>query len=70
MPATTTAPSVAANVWTAIGGTIALPPPDAPVGCQLTDAAISVRQAEGGSCGGGIECPDLYVDDVSITLAQ
>jgi len=69
-PATTTAPSVAANVWTPIGGTIALPPPDAPVGCQLTDAAISVRQAEGGSCGGGVECPDLYVDDVSITLAQ
>jgi hypothetical protein len=69
-PATTTAPSVAANAWTQLGGTIALPPPDAPVGCQLTDAAISVRQAEGGSCGGGVECPDLYVDDVSITLAQ
>jgi len=68
---TTTVASVAGNAWTQLGGIVALPPADAPAGCQLTDAAVSVRQAETGACGSGlVECPDLYVDDVSITIAQ
>jgi len=66
----TTVANLAGNTWTQLGGTVALPPPDAPAGCQLTDAAVSVRQAETGTCGGGVECPDLFVDDVTITLKQ
>lgn len=46
------------------------PPASAPAGCKLTQAAVYLQQ-EGGTCGadGGIECPDLYVDDVAITVA-
>jgi hypothetical protein len=69
-PSIATVSNLAANTWTQIGGTVALPPPDAPAGCQLTDAAVSVRQAETGTCGSTVECPDLFVDDISITLAQ
>jgi len=51
---------------------VTLPPPDAPAGCKLVQAAIAVRQIDAGTCtasGGTLECPDLYIDDVSITLA-
>jgi hypothetical protein len=64
--------AVAPNHWTQLGGTMTLPPPDAPAGCRLTLATVSVKQQETGACttaGGAVECPDLYIDDVSITLA-
>jgi len=62
----------AANVWTRLAGTVTLPPPDAPAGCRMTLATVSVTQQETGTCtaaGGTVDCPDLYIDDVSITLA-
>jgi hypothetical protein len=55
------------NEWFALSGTITFPPADAPAGCKLVTAGIYL-QTGGGSCGGN-ECPDLFVDDVSITLA-
>jgi hypothetical protein len=61
-----TAPATA-NTWTSLGGTFVFPPLDAPAGCQLSTAAVYVQQAESGTCG-TIECPDLYLDDASITL--
>jgi hypothetical protein len=66
-PPVATAAAVAGNTWTSLAGTVTLPPTDAPAGCQLTQAALFVQQ-EAGVCG-TVECPDLYVDDVSITLA-
>jgi len=55
------------NGWNQLTGTVTFPPANAPAGCQLTGAGVYV-QTEGGSCGTN-ECPDLFVDDVSITLA-
>jgi hypothetical protein len=59
------------NGWNTLSGTVTFPPAGAAAGCKLISAAIYVQQ-EGGTCGAGvgqIECPDLFVDDVSITLA-
>jgi hypothetical protein len=58
------------NTWYTLSGTVTLPPADAPGGCKLVSAGLYVQQGESGTCGTGIECPDLYIDDVSITLAQ
>ena len=63
-----TVAAVATSTWTQLSGTVALPPADAPAGCRLTDASVYLRQAETGTCGGGIECPDLFVDDVSVVI--
>jgi hypothetical protein len=66
-----TATAVAGNAWTQLGGTVTLPPADAPAGCTLALASVHV-QHEGTACGsasGQVECPELYIDDVSITLA-
>jgi hypothetical protein len=66
-----TAPTVMPNAWTMLSGTVTMPPADAAPGCRLTEAAVHVQQ-EPGTCGttsGAIECPNLYVDNVSITLA-
>jgi hypothetical protein len=64
------ASQVGGNSWNALTGPVTFPPANAAAGCKLTSAAIYVQQefANGGSCT-GIECPDLFVDDVSITLA-
>jgi hypothetical protein len=65
------ASNVAGGTWNQLSATVTFPPADAPAGCQLTSAGLYVQQ-EGGTCGTGagqIECPDIYVDDVSITLA-
>ena len=61
---------VGGNSWNTLTGTVTFPPANAAAGCKLTAAAIYVQQefANGGSCS-GIECPDIFVDDVSITLA-
>jgi hypothetical protein len=70
--AVASAASVAPNTWTVLSGTVTFPPANAPAGCKLTSAAVYVQQGESGTCGTGtgqIECPDLFVDDVSITLA-
>ena len=56
-----------ANSWTPLSGTFVFPPLDAPAGCQLSSAAVYVVQGESGICS-AIECPDLYLDDASITL--
>jgi len=59
------------NTWTTLSGTVTFPPADAPAGCQLAAAAIYVQQqGETGNCGTDYECPDLFIDDASITLAQ
>jgi hypothetical protein len=70
IPAGMTMMGVAPGVWTQLTGTVTVPPPNAPAGCKLTNAAIYVMQ-EGSTCGAGagqVECPDLYIDDASITM--
>jgi hypothetical protein len=72
-PATSfAAPSAAvtahAGQWTQVSGTFVLPPADAPAGCVLSQASVVMGQAETGDCGSSVECPDLFVDDASITL--
>ena len=62
--------------WEALSSTaVAFPPSDAPKVCkQLTGAAFWVTQLDQGAqgaCGTGtgqVECPDLFLDDASITL--
>ncbi len=67
--ATPSAPVVAhAGQWTQVTGTFVFPPPDAPAGCVLSQASVALGQGETGDCGSTLECPDLYVDDASITL--
>jgi hypothetical protein len=71
-PAIATSPAFAANTWARLSGTVTLPPPTAPAGCRMIRATVSVTQQETGTCiaaGGTVDCPDLYIDDVSITLA-
>ena len=66
-----TASQSGGNVWNTLSGTFTYPPANAPAGCKLTSAGIYVQQ-ESGTCGTGpgqIECPDIFIDDVSITLA-
>ncbi len=70
-------PDPAAGTWVALGGTFAFPPADAPAKCQqMTDAAFWVTQGDGdqatgcGTGAGQIECPDLFVDNVSVTLTN
>jgi hypothetical protein len=65
------ASAVAGGTWTQLTGTLTLPPANATPGCNLSQATVFVTQ-EAGTCGTGsgqIECPDLFVDDVSISLA-
>ena len=65
------AAGVAGDTWTELTGTFTFPPADATAGCKLQSAAIYVR-TDGNACGTGagqVECPDLYLDDVSIKLA-
>ena len=72
--AQTPSPGPAKNTWAQLQGTYAFPPPTSPVSnCQLTGAAFWVTQVESGTCGSGtgqVECPDLFVDDASITLTN
>jgi hypothetical protein len=58
--------AVPKNTWVELKGTATLPPADAPTGCKLSLASVYVRH-EGTACSG--PCPELFVDDVSITLA-
>jgi hypothetical protein len=58
------------NTWYTLSGTVTFPPANAPAGCQLAAAGVYVQQGDNGACGADIECPDLFIDDVSITLAQ
>jgi hypothetical protein len=59
-----------ANSWNTLTGTVSFPPANAPAGCKVISAGIYVQQefVNGGSCSGA-ECPDLFVDDVQITVA-
>jgi hypothetical protein len=73
--ATVTAPNVAPNVWTHLNGTITLPPAGAtPQGCKMVAASVYVTQdGVGMPCGTGtgqVECPDLFLDETTITVAQ
>jgi hypothetical protein len=66
-----TVTGAAANSWNTLSGTVTFPPANAAATCKLSSAAIYMQQ-EGGTCGTGagqIECPDLFIDDVSISLA-
>jgi hypothetical protein len=66
------APSAAVTAspgqWSQLTATVVLPPADAPAGCVLSQASVALGQAETGTCGSTVECPDLFVDDASITL--
>src|SRR6185312_3049392 len=66
------APSVAvtapAGQWTQLSAAFAFPPAGAPAGCVLSQASVALGQAETGTCGDTVECPDLFLDDASITL--
>ena len=67
-----TAAALPKDTWTQLSGTVTLPPADAVAGCKLSSAAVYVQQGGGGTCGSGtgqVECPDLFIDDVSITLS-
>ncbi len=67
-----TVANVAGGTWTQLSATVTFPPANAQAGCNLTSAALYVQQ-EGGTCGTGVgqvECPDIYIDDVTIKLAN
>jgi hypothetical protein len=69
-PAIVTVPDVAPNTWTELKGMGVFPPANAAAGCKLLLAAVHV-QHDGSACGtatGQVECPDLFIDDVSVTL--
>ena len=69
-PVIKTETAVAGGVWKQLTGTGVFPAANAPAGCKLRTAAVYVR-TDGTACGTGtgqVECPDLYIDDVSITL--
>jgi hypothetical protein len=69
-----TAAAVPTGTWAALSSTaVAFPPSDAPKGCKMTEAAFWVTQVEQGTCGTGtgqVECPDLFLDDATITLTN
>jgi hypothetical protein len=68
LPAIATAMDVMPNTWTELKGMGVFPPANAAAGCKLLLAGVHV-QHDGSACGtGGVECPDLFVDDVSVTL--
>jgi hypothetical protein len=69
-PPIVTASSVAGGTWTHLSGTVTFPPANAPATCKLAQASVYVQQ-ESGTCGSGsgqVECPNLFLDDASITL--
>jgi hypothetical protein len=69
-PAIATASSVAGSTWTHLAGTVTFPPANAPATCKVGQASVFVQQ-ENGTCGSGsgqVECPDMFLDDASITL--
>jgi hypothetical protein len=56
------------NAWVQVTQTFVMPPVDAPAGCVLSQASVTLQQADtGGTCAGG-ECPDLYLDDASLVI--
>jgi hypothetical protein len=63
-----TASQVGGNGWNTLTGTVTFPPANAVAGCRLVSAGIYMQQEGSTVCATG-ECPDLFVDDVSITLA-
>lgn len=72
-PAVTVTPPPSAPVdapsgtWVQVGGRFVFPPLDAPAGCALQQASVTLQQVESGVCS-TIECPDLYLDDTSIVI--
>jgi len=68
-PGIATASQAGGNSWNTLTGTYTFPPATAPAGCKLVSAGVYVQQefVNGGACTG--ECPNIYIDDVSITLA-
>ncbi|HVV52710.1 MAG TPA: carbohydrate binding domain-containing protein, partial [Polyangia bacterium] len=64
---TTAVKAVAPSTWQQLSGTFVFPPADESSTCKLSMAAVYVLQGETGTCS-AVECPDLYVDDASITL--
>jgi hypothetical protein len=68
-PGIATASQAGGNSWNTLTGTYTFPPAGAPAGCKLIAAGVYVQTefVNSGACTG--ECPNLYIDDVSITLA-
>ena len=65
------ASQVTGGAWNQLSGSVTFPPASAPAGCKLAAAGVYIQQ-DGSTCGSGagqVECPDIYVDDASITLA-
>jgi hypothetical protein len=56
-----------ANNWVQLTGTVVMPPASAPAGCVLNQPMVTLQQAETGACS-TVECPDLYIDDASLTV--
>jgi hypothetical protein len=71
-PAIFTATNVVGGTWVQLTGVATFPPAGATAGCKLAAAGVYVRQGDGTACGTGtgqVECPDIHIDDVSITIA-
>ena len=66
-PPIATVTAVPKNTWVELKGTATFPPADAPAGCKLSLAAVYVRHD--GHRLQPAPCPELFVDDVSVTLA-
>jgi hypothetical protein len=67
-PAPSTPVQADPNTWVQVTQTFVMPPVDAPAGCVLSQASVTLQQADpGGTCAGG-ECPDLYLDDASLVI--
>ncbi len=53
--------------WVTLTGTVTMPPASEAAGCVLQQAAVTLQQGDTGACS-TVECPDLYLDDASITI--
>jgi len=60
------------TTWAKLYGVYGFPPRHGVPGCKLTSAALWVTQADGAgmTCGTQVECPDLFIDDLSILLTN
>jgi hypothetical protein len=62
--------TIAPTTWDQLSGIATFPPANAPAGCKMSQASVYIMQ-EGSACGTGtgqVECPDIFIDDVSVTL--
>jgi len=55
------------NTWVTLSGTITLPPANEAAGCIMSQASLTLQQGDTGACS-TVECPDLFLDDASVTI--